>query len=256
MRVSSCRCAILGLAFACTAVHLSGQQNPQASAAQSVQSLVKQHDAWGSRISTPGASLQAKEAGRDGAAIRYNLYASGLPTDRLYSIVSWPVTQGQPSTMLEGASLGKDGVVSCTGRQEGECNDPSNEDHGIVDLAFDPAKGEPFRLALVSGDQRAAVVIVPDPIVGKDKECTLNAVRLMAHFEVAYLTGSGYSPGTQASFESESLKEKHSITTSVDGKGDVRFALLPFVAGHTKGTMRIKGVGMGCSPSLQFDWGQ
>ncbi len=158
--------------------------------------------------------------------------------------------------MMEGTSLGKDGVVSCTGRQEGECNDPSNEDHGIVDLAFNPAKGEPYRLALVSGDQRAAVVIIPDPIIGRDKECTLNAVRLTAHFEVAYLTGSGYPPGTQASFDSESLKEKHAITTSVDDGGNIRFAMLPSVAGHTKGNMRVKGVGMSCSPALQFDWGQ
>jgi hypothetical protein len=31
---------------------------------------------------------------------------------------------------------------------------------------------------------------------------------------------------------------------------------MPSLTGHQKGTTIVKGVGMKCSPSLKFDWGQ
>jgi hypothetical protein len=44
-----------------------------------------------------------------------------------------------------------------------------------------------YRLALVAGDDRVAVVIVPDPITGKHKGCTLSVERLLPRFELAYI---------------------------------------------------------------------
>ena len=236
---------------------LSAQQETSAQAAQVAQRLVAQYESWGPKISTPGASITAKLGSRDGSVVRYNFYVTGLPADCLYNVVAFPVTETQPVTVQEGVSLGKDGMVMCTGRQEGECDDPS-EDHDVVNFAMNPAKGEPFRFALVneSQDLRAAVVIIPDPILATDQGCTLSAVRLLPHFEVTYFSGTGYPANADVTFASDSWGEKHTIKTRSDLNGAIRFAMMPAVAGHSGGTTRIKGVGMACAPSLTFDWGQ
>jgi hypothetical protein len=250
------RLAAFAVGLACASPCLQAQADSQAQTMQLLQSMVKQHEAWGPKVSSPGASIVAKEVGREGATVRYNLYVTGLPTDGLYDVLSWPVTQRTPSTVFQGVSLGKDGLVMCTGRLPNECNDPDPDDHGIVDFAFNPAKGEPIRLALAAGEQRAAIVIVPDPIAATDQGCTLSAVRLMPHFELTYLTGQGYAPNTDVTFDSESLGEKHVLKTHADDNGAIRFVMLPSVMGHSKGTIKVKGAGMKCSPALAFDWGQ
>jgi hypothetical protein len=86
---------------------------------------------------------------------------------------------------MQGLSIGKNGIVMCAGRTPEQCGDSSQKDDP-ADLAFNPAKGEPNRLALVAGDDRVAVVIVPDPITGKHKGCTLIVERLLPRFELAY----------------------------------------------------------------------
>lgn len=40
-----------------------------------------------------------------------------------------------------------------------------------------------------------------------------------------------------------------------NSEGNIQFALMPFVSGHHKGTATIKDLGMSCSPSIKFDWG-
>ena len=223
--------------------------------AQIAQTLVRAHIGWRTRLPSPNTSLQAKEVEREGSVVRYNLYVSGLPTDKLYSVLSWPVGQAKPSTVFQGLSIGKGGLVICAGRTPGQCVDASEKD-GPVDFTFNPAKGEPYRLALYSGDYRAAIVIVPDPIIGEDKGCSISVERLLPHFELAYLSGTGFSPNGDVKFDGESYGEKHAISAKADSQGNFSAALLPAVAGHQKGTTTLKGVGMSCSPSLKFDWGQ
>lgn len=143
----------------------------------------------------------------------------------------------------------------CAARTPEQCGDPSKKDDPI-DFGFNPTKGEPYRLALVSGEHRAAIVIVPDPIVAKDKDCTLSVERLLPGFELAYFSGSGFPPNNEATFDSESYGERRPIKTRSDNEGHIQFAVLPGVSGHQKGTTKVKGTGMKCSPSLQFDWGQ
>ncbi len=236
---------------------LFAQQDTNVQPAQVAQRLVAQYESWGPKISTPGATITAKLGSRDGSIFRYNFYVTGLPAGRLYDVVAFPLTEMQPVTVQEGVSLGKDGIVMCTGKQEGECDDPSG-DHGVVNFAMNPAKGEPFRFALVNESQnlRATVVIIPDPILATDKGCTLSAVRLLPHFEVTYFSGAGYSPNADVTFASDSWGEKHTVKTRSDGNGAIRFAMMPAVAGHSGGTTRIKAAGMACAPSLTFDWGQ
>ena len=238
----------------CAATLVYGQTDVEARAGEASQALVKEHVAWETKLSSPGASIRAKEIGRQGSIVRYNLYVSGLPSEELYTALSWPVSQAKPSPIMEGVSLGKGGIVMCAGRTAEQCGDSSKKDDPI-DFAFDAAKGEPYRLALVARENKIAVVIVPDPIRAKDKGCTLSVERLLPRFELAYFTGSGFPPSNDLSFESQSYDEKHPIKAKTDSEGNLQFALMPFVSGHQKGSTTVKGVGMNCSPSIKFEWG-
>jgi hypothetical protein len=257
-KVSAGIVILTALALAICSGDSRTQDNTDAQAAQLAQSLVKKHEAWSTKIPTPGASIQAMESARAGGVVSYNLYVSGLPTDKLYTVVEWPVTQTGPVTGMKGVSLGKDGLVSCTGQLPGECNDPdpSPDAHGTVDFTFQPVDGEPFRIAIVNGDSKAAIVIVPNRIVSQNKGCTLEVVRLTPRFELAYFTGSGYPPNAEIIFNSESFGEKHTVKTTADSEGAIRFAMLPFVAGHSSGTTSIATAGLTCAPSMRFKWGQ
>lgn len=232
-----------------------GQTDVEARAAEISKALVNGHAAWRSKLSSEGVSINAKEVERHGGVVKYRLLVSGLPTDELYSVMSWPVGQQKPATIMQGVSIGKDGILICAGRTAEQCGDPAAKDDPI-DFAFKPAKGEPYRLAVVSGEHRAAIDIVPDPIVGKDGNCYLSVERLLPHFELAYFTGSGFPPEGEAAFQGESYGEKHTIKAKADSAGNLQFALMPGVSGHQKGTTLVKGISMKCSPSLKFEWGQ
>ena len=257
MKVAPGYLAVAIVTLGVAAERISAQDTEEARARQMAGILIRQHEAWRT-MSSPGASIQAGESGREGNVVSYNMYVTGLPTDQLYTVLTWPVTGQKPYVQLEGVSIGKDGLVSCTGQQPGECEDPdsSPKDSGAVDFAFKPAKGEPYRFALINGDSKASIVIVPEPIAAKDKGCTLDVVRLTPGFELAFFTGTGYRPNLEITFDSESYGEKHTVKTTADGEGKIHFGIMPFVSGHSKGTTRMAAVGAPCSPSLKFDWGQ
>jgi hypothetical protein len=247
--------ASYALALASVPIPTFGQTDVETRAAEMSKALVNGHRAWRTKLSSAGVSIQAKEVERQGSLVKYFLTVSGLPADGLYTVMSWPVGQEKPATIMEGISIGKDGTLICAGRTPEQCGSPSKKDDP-VDFVFEPAKGEPYRLALVSGEHRAAIVIVPDPIMAIDKGCTLSVERLLPGFELAYFTGSGFPPNSEATFDSESYGEKHPIQAKADNEGHFDFAVLPGVSGHPKGTTTVKGVGMKCSPSLQFNWGR
>jgi hypothetical protein len=236
------------------AAFMFGQTDAEVSATEITQALVKGHIAWKTKLSSPGASARVKEVERKGSLVQYYLYVSGLPVDRLYTYITWPVTQAKPSTVMQGVSLGKDGIAMCAGRTPEQCGDPSAKDDPIG-FAFNPAKGEPYRIALVAENYRVAIVIVPDPIMASDKGCTLSVERLLPRFQVAFFSGSGFPANAEVSFDGESYGEKHTVKTTTDSDGNLKFAIMPAVAGHSQGVTSMKAVGLGCSPSVKFEWG-
>jgi hypothetical protein len=222
---------------------------------KSAEALIKAHSGWKMNLGHSSVSIEARQVAQEGSYVQYHIFVSGLPTETNYTVLQWPVTQPKPMPAIEGASLGKNGIVMCAGRTEEQCGTPSKPDDPI-EFTFNPAKGEPFRLAVVSGENRATIVIVPDPISGKDKGCTLSVERLLPQFELAYVSGSGIPPDTEINFDSHSYSEQHALHAKTDSSGNLQFGVLPFVAGHKKGTTTIKAVGTACSPSLKFEWGQ
>lgn len=122
-----------------------GQANVEARADEISQSLVKGHVAWKTKLSSPGVSIQAKESGRQGSLVTYNLYVSGLPSDQMYAALTGPIGQAKPSPLMEGVSIGKGGVVMCAGRTPEQCSGEGKDDP--IDFTFNPTKGEPDRVA-------------------------------------------------------------------------------------------------------------
>jgi hypothetical protein len=215
--------------------------------------ILRAHTAW-LKQSSPGATLEATQVLSEGSIVQYHLFAKGLPSDGLYQVIAWPITESAPQVSMEGVSIGKDGIVMCAGRAPLQCGDSSKKDDPI-EFTFSPAKGEPFRLAIVSPTSRVAIVLVPLQIEGKDKGCAISVVRLTPSFELVYATGIGFPPDSEVQFDTQSYGEQHPVTAKTDASGNLSFALLPFVTGHTKGTTAVKAIGGHCSPSLKFDWG-
>jgi hypothetical protein len=178
---------ILGLGLI---VQAQSKAGADARGQEIAQVLVRRHSAWKAKLIPPGVSLEAQRVSRQGDGCDFHLFVTEL-SDVNYQVVSWPVSEKNPSTVIEGASLGKDGIVMCAGRNQEQCGDPSRKDDPI-EFTISPAQGEPLRLALLSGNGKgasvkAAIVIVPYPISAKDKGCTLNVERWLSHFDSGVL---------------------------------------------------------------------
>ncbi len=171
-----------------------GQDSTSTSVADvqdAMRNLVRMHNAWGSKGSTPGTSLAIKESSRSGQVIKFRLYAEGLPKDEIYSIVTWPVTQKGPSELVKGVTLDAAGQAICAGTPTTCSGDQLNDP---IDIARDPVPGEPLRLGLVSADGRIKVFakVVPVPLHREDRGCTVEAVLLTPGSELVLIVGSGF----------------------------------------------------------------
>lgn len=60
--------------------------------------------------------LPFKRSGRQGSTVSYSLFVSGLPSDEVYTSMSWPVGEARPSPVMHGVTIGKDRVLMCAGR--------------------------------------------------------------------------------------------------------------------------------------------
>ena len=227
----------------------------EAHAQDEARRLVKAHIAWTAMLPTHGATIEARRMPDKGSRADYRLYVTGVPPGQIYTVMTWPVSRSKPGNVMDGATLGSDGLVMCAGRTQEECGDPSKKDDP-VDFLFDVAKGEPYRIAMVSAGSRATIVIVADPITAVDQGCELDVERLLPHFELAFFSGSGFAPNSEVEFSSQSYDERRPLKVMSDAKGHVQFSVLPFVAGHGKGTTTVKTVGTKCSLTLSFDWGE
>jgi hypothetical protein len=126
------------------------------------------------RLSTPGTSAEIREVKRSTSGgqltVSYHVFVKGVPADQTYTFVTWPINAKGPVEQIRGLTLLPNGMVICAGRKPEQCGDDNRKDDP-VDFIFAPAKGEVFRLALVSDDGTAKIffAIVPDPVMRKGK---------------------------------------------------------------------------------------
>jgi hypothetical protein len=208
---------------------------------------------------SPGMSIEAKEISREGKSgdkliVQYHIFVKGAPSDTLFQEIQWPVTADKPSAALEGISIGKDGILMCAGRSAEQCGDAKKLDDPIEFITM-PRKGEPTRIAFVSQNIKIGTVIVPDPVEGHDKSCSLSAVRLTQKFELAFLSGSGYPPNTDVHYRVSSETSSEFIIKS-DSNGNIRVSVIPFPGKKSSGKVTVKVMETKCSPEVSYEWGK
>lgn len=235
-----------------------GQDSPRSSNADvpdAATNLVRMHNAWGSGASTPNASLTIKESSRSGRTIKFRLSAEGVAKDGIYSIVAWPVTQKQPVEVQQGVTLDATGLAICAGTpttcRGSKPNDP-------IDLVLQPVPGEPVRIGLVSasGAIKVFAKIVPVPLRGEDRGCTVEGVLLTPGSELVLIEGSGFPANSELTMDSNSEGERHSQKSKADSAGRYAIAILPYKQGVTEGSLKVDLKSATCSPSVRIPWGR
>jgi hypothetical protein len=212
------------------------------------------------KISSPGMTAEPREISRIKSGgrleVKYQIYLKGASKDQTYSLIDWPANKAAPSETLAGISLLENGLAVCAGRTDNQCGDAKKLDDP-VDFTFYPLEGELYRMALISDDQKAKVffTMVPVPNIKRDKNCTLEVMRLTSKYEIVLVRGRGFQPNEDLQLDSNSSGELRGGPGKADEHGDYVTGLLPFVKGKDRGTTEVKLRGANCAPVLTFTWG-
>jgi len=226
----------------------------KANVPDAVANLVKMHNAWGASTSSPNAKLAIQESSRSGRTMKFRLSAEGVAKDEIYSIVAWPVTQKQPVEVQTGVTLDASGLAICAGTSN-TCRGDKPDDP--IDLVFQPVPGEPVRLGLVSASGvKVFAKIVPVPLRGEDRGCTVEGVLLTPGSELVLIEGSGFPANSELNMESNSEGERHGQKSKTDADGRYASAILPYKQGVAAGTLKVDLKSAKCSPSVAIPWGR
>jgi len=203
---------------------------------------------WDGRNNSPGAELQAVEVFHASKIWKYELRAKGLPVDLTYEVLMLPTMAGSPSELTSTGDVQID-------KSDGRVMDGPGDARLLI--VPDPAPGEPYRFALVSknGKHKAFVTVLPNPIQGTDKGCKVSVVRLMPHFELAFVQFTGFLPQAEINVHGNSAGEVHDFKLTANAEGYLDTGILPFKLGKTKGTMELQIKASKCSPKVSFNWG-
>jgi hypothetical protein len=219
-----------------------------------VEKLVNPIVNWGEKISTPGAKAElrfASEEEKDSKNISsYALIVTGVPYDQSYALFYWPISEQKPALAIPELYIGPDGA----------CINPDDCHPGAdsyLKLSFNPAKGEPYRILVVSkdGKYKVATLFVPKPILGDDHGCTVEVIRGTPKFELAIIRGKGFKPKDHIKYTSKSEDEILQGEETADESGKFTFAVAPFVKGKNQGRGDITFAASGCAPKVSYDWG-
>ena len=236
-----------------------GQSSSSASKSNdqnSAENFVRLHQSWGPQASTPNTSLIIMESTRSGPVIKFRLIAGGLPKDGVYALLSWPVTQKGPTEVLSGVTLNAAGLAICAGAANtcGSADKPNDP----IDVTVRPIPGEPLRLGLVSTDGATRVLakVVPLPLHGEDRGCSIDGTLLTPGAELILIEGSAFPPNSEITMDSDSAGERHSEKGKVDADGRYVTALLPYKQGVAGGVVKVNLKAPKCAPSVSVQWGR
>ncbi|HEY2392803.1 MAG TPA: hypothetical protein VGK22_16630 [Candidatus Angelobacter sp.] len=232
---------------------------PQASRDERIMEKTAQATIDWDKSTTPGAKVEVlllkKDQSNGKAVMQYHVKVSGAPTNKLYTLMAWPITEPVPVAMLEGLAIAKDGTVGCPPDSTKSCAQGMKGRE--LKLTYTPDIGEIYRHALVSEDHTSRLFfsIVPAPMIEHDKTCSLEVIRLSSRFELAVIRGKGFTPGEVLNFHTSSYQDAHDSQPKVDPHGDFFAVLTPYVQGRTMGTTQVTVKGKSCAPALAFEWG-
>jgi hypothetical protein len=249
---------LAGVAVVCTVLFPSAKGADDGQINETLQKLVAMQRAWGPKMNSAGASLSLKEISRGAlnghAAVKYRIQASGLPADKLYSLVMWQ-TGGQPQTNLEGVTIDETGTAICAGKPE-TCGTP-DKPNDPIDLVMLGSQGETKRVGLIATDNsgKAFGSVVPFPNRAADGGCTLETTLVTPNAEAVMLSVTGFKPGVTLNIEMNSEGEIQHPAAKTDVSGAYEWVVLPFKRGLTKGRAQVSVQSDACDPALSFAWG-
>jgi hypothetical protein len=180
----------------------------------------------------------------------YDFYLTGVPADQEYTMFQWPLEEAGPEVVAPA-------YLSDTGRlcmHAGACQGTSGP---YVMMALLSAPGLPHRIGITSKDKKygAAVMVVPDPIIGEDKGCSVEVLRVRMDFTVAVLRGKGFPPNDEVQYVSNSEGEQIKGSFKAKDQGQFTIGLAPGVKGKLQGTDQVKFKGSVCAPAVTYHWG-
>ena len=105
------------------------------------------------------------------------------------------------------------------------------------------------------GKERAFVNIVPNPIKTTDHGCSMNVIRVLPRFELAFVEGTGFPQNADIDFEVNSLGEIHTGKLKSDSSGNLSTAVMPFVKDKSKGQVKLVATAPQCKLKVSFHWG-
>ncbi len=153
-------------------------------------------------------------------------------------------------------TLNASGLAICAG-VPGTCGS-DDKPNDPIDLGLQPAPGEPVRLGLISADGAIKVFakVVPVPLRGEDRGCSVEGVLLTPGAEVVLVEGSGLPADSELKIDSNSEGERHSENGKADKDGHYTSVMLPYKQGVLRGTLEVSLKSAGCSPSVRVPWGR
>ena len=235
---------------------------------------------WGPMFSHKGMAVNFKQVGStktpNGTQLSYHLIGTGFTPDMRLTLIRWPLNS-HVEHVMSGIVVNASGLAVCGIAAPGPsaptdaAQTPAEAEAASmvpsctttmkpgtpITVNATVAKGEPIRVALVATDKThgAAASIVPFPIEGTDKGCTLEVVRGTRNAALVLILGSGFKQDTSYTFGSESYGEKHAIAANFKPDGTFITALLPAIQGHPSGTTVVYYQSATCTPTVSFDWG-
>lgn len=165
--------------------------------------LVTSVSDWSDALNSEGTTLEPHQMAtqvRDGHNYGvYDFYLKGAPADQTYTLFQWPLSKPAPERVMPA-------YVSNNGRlcmNAIECHDTSGPS---VLLALFAAPGLPHRIGIASEDKKfkGVALVVPNPIVGEDKGCKVEVIRVREDFSLAILKGKGFQPDSEIQYSSNS----------------------------------------------------
>lgn len=187
-------------------------------------------------------------------AKRYSLSVKGLGRGRSYGLMTWDLASSGPVLSLVAVRLNDNDVVTC-GDEANPCPGAPNGS-GVV-LTLTAMQGQPRRYMLIGADRKPVAMgeVVPFPVEGKDRRCTVEAVALTPNSEAMLIVGRGFAPGEKLQLTSSSRGEVVKGAGNATAAGGYRTVILPYVRGFDEGVTQVTLKGAACSPQLKFRWG-
>lgn len=213
------------------------------------------------RTVPPGWSITVQPVTMDQAAqgtvdAQVHIFIKGAPPGTVFEQQVVSVGDDQPASVMQGITVGKDGLLVCAGRTPEQCGDPKKPDDPIEFTLQGSLKGEPYRFLFASDAGTIGTVFVVNPVGDRKPGCTLSAVRLTPYFELALITGVGFPPNSDVHYTATPGSTQDSVVRS-NALGVVRFSLIPHTdPGQKSGKLKVKIMEKQCPAEVSYDWGK